>query len=90
MESKWIERNNNDNADSNHSFVSDTIQEPSNSLLRNEAEFRNPTPHPNWHYVYNNDKDRAMVDKQLILESHLPPDVKRRIRSFVEEYFDVF
>jgi hypothetical protein len=47
-------------------------------------------PNPNFNYVYCPEKDVAELDANLILDHDMSPDMKNRVKSFVQEFWDVF
>ena len=75
LKSAWKEQKSNDTELDHSKFVHSCLKEPATSLLRNEEEFQNPTPHPLWYYKYNEETDGKTLDKQLKIEDHLSPDL---------------
>jgi hypothetical protein len=89
--SHWVEPPHNDIEDGNiYTRTSEMFSTPISSLRRHIKEFEDPTPDPNWHYVFNEAKDSETLAKALCFEAHVSKTQRRRVRQLVIKYYDVF
>jgi hypothetical protein len=62
-----------------------------NSLRKSKsAALALSPPNPNFNYVYCPEKDVAELDANLILDHDMSPNMKNRVKSFVQEFWDIF
>jgi hypothetical protein len=83
----WEEEENDDVEDPKYDT---TFQRNTGSSLRKSRNLSLSPPNPSFNYVYSPEKDVKELESNLILDSSMPEDLQNRIKSFVQEFWDVF
>jgi hypothetical protein len=85
----WEEEENNDAKHPDYDAIFQCNN--GNSLRKSKyAALSLSPPNPNFNYVYCPEKDVAELDANLILDHDMSPDMKNRVKSFVQKLWDVF